>query len=164
MKWYSSLQHRPHSLLLYELMCWCWSDLPNHRPSFTIILNILKSDMFIHLLASFSVLKEDEEVTTSCIRLMRTRRSSGSVSLSHSTMMDQSLASLGIMSLVYGKPSSGGYAGGGEYATQVWYGTQFGKYGVIQFQNNGIIHEVCTYYNMHAYMLCFCTSKCTLET
>ncbi len=59
-------------------------------------------------------------------------------------MMDQSTASMGIMSLVYGKAGGGaGHSGGGDYATQVWYGTQFGKYGIIQFQNNGVIHEVC---------------------
>ena len=125
--------------MLYELMCWCWSDRPNSRPDFSAILSILKSDMFTHLLASFIVQKSEEEFTTSCMRLSRSRRVSGS--LTYSTAVDASLASLGVMSLVYGKS---GFAGE-EYATQVWYGTEFGKFGMVQFQTTGTIHEVCNY-------------------
>ena len=120
-------------------MCWCWSDRPRHRPDFNTVLDILKTDMFTHLLASFPLLSNEEEVTTSCVRLCRGRRLSqiGSL-LSHSTMMDQSVASLGVMSLVNGRTA----AGGNETCTQVWYGTEFGKFGVIQFQSLGITHEV----------------------
>lgn len=125
--------------MLYELMCWCWSDRPNHRPDFSTVLSVLKSDMFTHLLASFPINKSEEEVTTSCMRLSRTKRVSGS--LSYNSMADQSMSSLGVMSLVYGKSALAGE----ECATQVWYGTELGKYGMIQFQATGIIHEVCVF-------------------
>ena len=143
--------------MLFELMCWCWSERPGHRPDFSTILDTLKSDMFSHLLASFPLLRAEEEVTTSCMRLCRTRRgstsaslSSNSTSLTHSTILDQSLSTLGISSLIYGKS---GTLGGEETVTQVWYGTEFGKYGMIQFQNSGILHEVC-WYTLCTQMLC----------
>lgn len=120
-------------------MCWCWSDRPNHRPSFNTILSILHQDTFFHLLASYPMLKEEEDVTSSCMRLFKSRRISSVGSLSHSMMVDQSLASLGVMNLVHGKSS----LSSGEIATQIWYGTEFGKYGMIQFQNSGVTHEVC---------------------
>ena len=52
--------------------------------------------------------------------------------------MDPSLSSTGIASLIPAKISSGGE----EFGTEIWYGTAFGNYGVIQFQNSGITHEV----------------------
>ena len=31
----------------------------------------------------------------------------------------------------------------GEFSAQIWYGTEVGGLGVIQFQNDRIIHKVC---------------------
>lgn len=125
--------------MLYELMCWCWSDRPNHRPDFATVLAILNSDAFTHLLASFPICKSEEQIVTSCLRLARNRRMSGSLTFS-STVVDQSMSSLGVMNLVYGK---GGGVAGDECATQVWYGTDHGMYGMVQFQTTGTIREVC---------------------
>lgn len=119
-------------------MCWCWSERSNHRPDFTKILHVLKSDTFTHLLASFSLLNVEEEVSGSCVRLYRQCRRSVTATLGHSTVVDQSLSSLGVMSLLNSKSS---YMGE-EFATQVWYGTESGKFGMIQFNNSGAIHDV----------------------
>ena len=109
-----------------------------HRPDFSVILNILKSGIFMNLLAAFPLLDNKEVITASCMRTFYGQKFSGSVTHSHSTMLDQSLASLGVTSLIYGKSA----AYGEESTTQVWYGTEFGKCGVVQFQNTGITHEV----------------------
>lgn len=109
--------------------------MPNYRPDFTTILEVLKTDMFTHLLASFPLVGNEEQVTTSCIRLCSSRRRSLPSGISCS--VDTSSASVGLTSLFPSKSTVGGDD------TQVWYGTDLGKYGVIQFQNSGITHEVC---------------------
>ena len=120
------------SIQIFELMCWCWSEIPCYRPDFPTIIKALKTDMFTHLLASFPLIGNEEEVTTSCIRIFRKRKSSSTINV------DLSLASMGVSCLLPSKSTMGGE----EFGTQVWYGTEFGKYGVIQFQNSGITHEV----------------------
>ena len=123
---------------MFELMCWCWSEKPTQRPNFPTILEILKQDDFTQLLASFPLIGNEEVITTSCVRLYRRRLSNPNL-LSHSMMVDQSLASVGVMNLVYGNSS---VSGNEEFTTQVWYGTEFGKIGVFQFQRNGFTNDV----------------------
>lgn len=124
----------PSCIQLYELMCWCWSDLPNHRPDFTVILGVLKTDMFTRLLASFPLTGNREEVTASCIRQFRARRTTASSIVNR----DPSMSIAMISSLISFKS----VMNADDFGTQVWYGTDFGKYGIVQFQNNGITHEV----------------------
>lgn len=56
---------------MYELMCWCWSDNPQHRPTFTQIKEIISTSTFTQLLDSKKLLQEGHNFTTACIHMFR---------------------------------------------------------------------------------------------
>ncbi len=136
-------QLHPRSLQMFELMCWCWSDLPQHRPTFDQILDTLKTDTFTSLLAATSLTKDGDEVTAASIHSTYARRSSITSFQSRSVTsmfasnngVDFSLTHTDALNLIVGGP-------GEELTTQVWYGTDRGNVGVIQFQRGGVIKDV----------------------
>ena len=141
-------QLRPHSLHMFELMCWCWSDLPQHRPNFEQILSILKCDSFTSLLAATSLTRESNDITAASLHTICTRRNSitnyHSRSVANSSIyaggpmnIDLSMTYSNVVSLMTGTV-------GEELTTQVWYGTESGACGVVQFQRGGTIKEVRT--------------------
>ncbi len=125
---------QPSNIQVFELMCWCWSDLPIYRPDFNTILSVLKTDVFTRLLASFPLTGNKEEVTTSCLNQIKSPRITSS-----STANIEPSISLSIVSNSISSKTSDGFR------TQIWYGTDFGKYGIVNFQNNVITHEVNFY-------------------
>ena len=139
---------------MFELMCWCWSELPQHRPKLDQIVDTLKADTFTSLLAAIPLTRDGDEVTTASIHSTYTRRSSITSyhSKSASSMfaggngVDFSLTHTDAMSLIVGGP-------GEELTTQVWYGTDRGNVGVIQFQRGGVIKDVRAFLSMHSCFL-----------
>ena len=126
-------QMYPCCIQVLELMCWCWSELPNYRPDFSTVINVLKTDMFTRLLQSFQLTENEEQVTTSCIRYVQPRM------LSSTSSSPDSSSSFVFSSNVSRNSNSTSEDSG----IQVWYGTDAGKYGIVQFQNSGINkHEV----------------------
>ena len=60
-------QSLPRLQVMFELMCWCWSHRPHHRPDFHQILDILNMPMF-HKLLSVEGLLFDHYVTAAVYR------------------------------------------------------------------------------------------------
>jgi serine/threonine protein kinase len=52
-------KQQPLALQMYELMCWCWSDSPNHRPTFAQIKQIISSHSFVQLLKCVPLQSQD---------------------------------------------------------------------------------------------------------
>ena len=131
---FNSPQLQPHSISIIDLMCWCWSDLPQDRPDFTQILEALKSEAFTNLLASADVFnsKSGQQITASCVNSIITPK------LKISEPREPQLTSLArLMSLVHGRATRRG-----EPAMQVIYGTDCGQCEVIQFQSSGAVRKV----------------------
>ena len=133
-------------------MCWCWSDKPQHRPSFNEVLHSLRTDTFTHLLAATPITKDSDEITAAAVRTSTTaRRLSASSLYSRSTCLDStsvsassSVALTGVMSLL---SSHSPY--GEDIKVEVWYGTENGACGIAQFQKTGMTTEVCSCSFMH---------------
>ncbi len=125
---------------MFELMCWCWSELPQHRPEFDQILSILRTDTFTTLLAATSITQDNDEVTAATTLTTHARRSSvGSFHSrsSASVFGGGDFSYTDALRLVVG-----GAGQGEELTTQVWYGTEKGNCGIVQFQRGGVVKEV----------------------
>ena len=63
------LKAKPRLQWMFDLMCWCWSGKPQHRPDFEEILQIMESDIFkcLLLVEPLEVCSE-QFVTSSCYR------------------------------------------------------------------------------------------------
>ena len=116
-------------------MCWCWSDLPHHRPNFTQILEALRSESFTNLLATAEVLgsKSGHQITAACVNAVMAPKLKNAVQSDWHPSMSR------LMSLVHGKSSRRG-----ELAMQVIFGTEKGQCEVIQFQATGTTKKVHT--------------------
>lgn len=135
----SYTQLQPHSIFITDLMCWCWSDLPQDRPNFTQILEALKSEAFTNLLAAAEVLdsKSGNQITAVCFNSVIAPM------LKTSIRKELQLTSLSrLMSLVHGRSTRRG-----EPAMQVIYGTDKGHCEVLQFQSSGATRKVYYMYN-----------------
>lgn len=117
-------------------MCWCWSDLPQDRPDFSQILEVLRSESFTNLLAAAELFHcKSNQVTAMHINSVLAPR------LKRTAQKDLELASLSwLMSLVQGKSQSAQRRG--ETAVQVIYGTDKGRCEMVQFQNSGAVRKV----------------------
>ena len=113
------LQLHPQSLQLYELMCWCWSDKPQHRPTFEQILDTVKRDSFTHLLEAIPVTVSDKKnmVTAACI----------TSSHHHSTTSLSSLSLTQNFNFPYSTVTKI------ISTVEIWFGTKIGSCGVIRF-------------------------------
>ena len=131
---------------MFELMCWCWSEKPHHRPDFQEILKVLRTDTFTHLLADTPVSKINDDIAAACIRkskaVQRKRSASsyqakGCCSLSQQdSLAPNSLLFSGVTSLLHSSSM------GEETAVEVWYGTYDGSLGLVQYQQSGTVTEV----------------------
>ena len=52
-------QQCPPSLWLLELMCWCWSEHPYHRPDIKEVLTALEKRVTSQLVSAFPISSED---------------------------------------------------------------------------------------------------------
>ncbi len=133
----------PNSVSIADLMCWCWSDSPQHRPNFTQILTTLRKEAFTNLLATAEMLESDRsrrQITASCMGMVMDRHIKSSI------LKDMHPSMCQMMSRVQSMKSLKG-----ENAMQVFYGTDSGQCGMIQFQSTGTIKKV-----MYVYMFIQC--------
>ena len=56
---------------MYELMCWCWSSKPHHRPSFSMIRQLAHHPCFTRLHHAMSVQCRGQVVTSAVKRYYR---------------------------------------------------------------------------------------------
>ena len=136
----SPVQHWPHSIQMVELMTWCWSDNPNHRPTFDQILSILKSDASYSLVGGMPVSKDDE-IHAACVKTVAVRRRSltGTFNPSLTTTNTKGGPSCLRMTNVIPLKSCGI---GMETVVDVWYGTITGKLNVVRYHSTGACVEV----------------------
>ena len=130
-------QLHPQSLQLYELMCWCWSDKPQHRPTFDEILKLIKTDSFSHLLEATPVTRDHDDITAACINCSSKPNTMSafhtmSVSPGMGTRSDTTLSYHTVMSMLSTSSSSPQE----DTNIQVWYGTEHGKCGVVNFHKS----------------------------
>ena len=130
------MQYHPTSLLMFELMCWCWSDKPHHRPDFQVVLEVMRTDTFTQLLAATAVTKDEDEPTAACIRTTSAPRRRSSVVGRRCSIQESSFPYSGIMSLM------SSIATGEETSVEIWYGTHDGALGILQYQQSGTTTEV----------------------
>lgn len=115
-------------------MCWCWSDLPQHRPNFTQILKILRNKSFTNLLATAEVQEPastSRPITAACVTTVIAPKVKSITSREVYPSMSR------LMSLVQFKASDRG-----EPALQVFYGTENGHCEMMQFQSTGTLRKV----------------------
>ena len=126
---------QPWSISFVDLMCWCWSDLPQDRPNFTQIIQTLKLESFTNLLAATEILSSKpghQQITASCLNTVLT------TPLKDTTASKEECSSLlRLMSLVKGKSRRKG-----ELAMQLVCGTGNGECEVVQYQATGILKKV----------------------
>ena len=133
-----TLQYYPTSLQMFELMCWCWSDKPQHRPNVKEIIEILSTDTFTQLLSSSPVTQNNIEVTAACLRVTAVpRRRSSVISIGRRSTS----GSIGDISAPY-SCLFGHSALGEETCATIWYGTEDGTLSMVQYQPNGTDTEV----------------------
>ena len=124
-------QLHPQSLQLFELMCWCWSDKPQHRPTFGQILKIIKADSFTHLLDATPVTASSRknQVTAACLK------SASSSPPKLSTLTVPAINDDGF-TMTYSTASKV------LSPIEIWYGTKCGSCGVVCFHQSLTV-KVC---------------------
>ena len=135
-------------------MCWCWSDKPQDRPTFTQIKEIVSSSTFTQLLDNFRITGDDDNIQTACVHSFKqnlTRKRNAEDNLSEKRL--SASPSPSVLSLLAASSDE-------ENIVQVYYGTGKGKVGVIRFQSAEPNCEVSkqsisyvnnsTYYNKHS--------------
>ena len=172
------LQYRPTSLQMFELMCWCWSEKPHHRPNFPEILQVLRTDTFTRLLVATPTSKDEKDITAACLRttMAPVRRRSTTTSNFHCRTNMMSLVN--DVSLPYFNTVSPLSCSSltEEMCVEVWYGMEDGSLGVVQYQHSGtlieVIHELCMWqswvenkrYSFAFFLLCHCTQSTVSES
>ena len=75
-------QQCPPSLWLLELMCWCWSEHPYHRPDIKEVLTVLEDGVTSQLVSAFPISSTDVGMVAACTRwTLKGRSFSTAVSL-----------------------------------------------------------------------------------
>ena len=126
-------QLHPQSLQLFELMCWCWSDKPQHRPTFRQILQVIKADSFTHLLEATPMTagSRKNQVTAACLKSVNISTPQSNTSRAVPAIREDGFT------MTYSTASKV------LSPTEVWYGTRCGSCGVICFHQSLTI-KVCT--------------------
>ena len=52
---------------MIELMCWCWSEKPQHRPTFLEILRVLRTSVLTSLMSAVEL--NEQGITVACYKL-----------------------------------------------------------------------------------------------
>ena len=109
---------------MYELMCWCWSTSPKHRPTFSQIKSRISSGAFTHLLDTSEL--TDDSFTTTCLHVLKnsfTRRRNQDDNLpSKHALVSPSPSVLHILASNIEDDES----------LNVYYGTEKGDIGIVQ--------------------------------
>ena len=119
-------------------MCWCWSDKPQHRPTFNEVLKVIKTDSFTHLLEATPVSRDHGEITAACTSYSALQNSLSVVqSTSFSghgkgSRLDKIISHSSVVTML----SSSSSSSLSNMTIQVWYGTKQGKCGVVNLHNS----------------------------
>ena len=117
---------------MYELMCWCWSEKPNCRPTFSQIKEIIKTGAFTYLFGATTLTTDHDCFTSACIhtyKLPSFNQHDKDISTS-SVAPSQSVVNLLAASIIE------------DNGTRVWYGTEKGKLAYVQFLSSDTASEV----------------------
>ncbi len=118
-------------------MCWCWSEKPNSRPTFPQIKEIIKGSMFTYLFGASPLTTNNDNFTAICTH---TYTQPANYTQQHQPH-DESLVSPSpsVVSLLAASIIE-------DNNTRVWYGTEKGTLGYVQFMSSQTTSEVHTYY------------------
>ena len=137
-------------------MCWCWSDKPQHRPKFDEILKVVKTDSFTHLLEATPISRDNDDITAACINCSL---KPNTMSMFHSTSVESGLGTRSDTTLSYHSVmsmlSTGNTSPREDTTIQVWYGTEHGKCGVVNFHKSTTNHVSIVVYTVQ--YTCICT-------
>ena len=119
-------QLHPQSLQLFELMCWCWSDKPQHRPTFRQILKIIKADSFTHLLEATPMTagSRKNQVTAACLKSVISSTPQSSIVRTLPSISDDGFTMTYCTASKVLSP------------VEIWYGTRCGSCGVVCFHQS----------------------------
>lgn len=127
-------QLHPQSLQLFELMCWCWSDKPQHRPTFEQILKVIRSDSFTHLLEAtpMTIGSKKNQVTTASLKSVVSSTPQQSTTRTVPAIREDGFT------MTYSTASKV------LSPVEIWYGTRGGSCGVVCFHQSLTV-KVCMY-------------------
>ena len=137
------LQNWPNSVQMVELMAWCWSDKPKHRPSFDQILSILRGETIYSLVGGLP-LGDMEEIHAACvttISIPHRRHSCSFNPASVSCGVGQGQSCMRLSSIIPARPCGIGM----ETGIEVWYGNINGKLNVVRYHSAGTYNQVWKY-------------------
>lgn len=113
---------------MYELMCWCWSNNPQHRPDFTQIKSIISSTACSQLLDAKRLTLEDNRITVAAMHTFRQpfsrRRQQKDEPISEKPSIASPSAS--VLSVLAASSDE-------DELLTVFYGTSIGKVGMVRF-------------------------------
>lgn len=123
---------------MLELMCWCWSELPQHRPNFKEVLEVLRDDTLTQLISAIPITEGGEEVTTACTRLVEKKADRQSTFVYGSLDISSPLSSPPLLPQFpqVSVPQN-------RTCLEVWHGTDGGDVKILQYLLAGCIIEVC---------------------
>ena len=129
---------------MVELMAWCWSDRPKHRPTFDQILSILRGETLYSLVGGIP-LGDETEVHAACVKTIAIphRRHSSTFNPSSSSSSAGGGAGLSqscmrLSSIIPARTCGIGM----ETGIEVWYGTVKGKLSAIRYHSTGTYVQV----------------------
>ena len=126
---------------MVELMAWCWSDRPRHRPSFEQILSVLRGETIYSLVGGLP-LGDVGEVHAAAVKTIaiphRRHSSTFSPPSSVSGGMGQGQSCLRLSSIIPARACGIGMGTGIE----VWYGTIKGKLNMVRYHSTGTFVKV----------------------
>jgi serine/threonine protein kinase len=137
-------KHWPNSVQMVELMAWCWSDRPQHRPSFNQILSILRGETIYSLVGGIP-LPGEEEIHAACVKTISIPhwRHSTTSNLGGPTAggTGQGQSCLRLSSIIPHRACGIGM----ETGVEVWYGTIRGNLNVVRYHSTGTFVEAVTH-------------------
>ena len=134
-------QDRPPALQMYELMCWCWSERPQDRPTFTQIKQLLESSAFTRLFGATNPVTRDDSFTAACVHthkqqpITTTTVSTTQQQTSEDDKLSRPSPSPSVVSLLAASVME-------DTTTKVWYGTEKGRLGYVQFTSQESNYKV----------------------
>ena len=137
-------------------MCWCWSEKPQHRPSFQEILKVLRNSAFTSMTSVVELNKHD--VMAACYKLTGPHTSSPSSSSSSLVTSPRSSVT-SPLPLITSEPettnSTTGLLGADNSVLEVWFGN-CDSLSVLAYHSTGASIQVNVFLYWHTWCVCVC--------